>query len=53
MYAERIFTTKIQGDVYIELPKEDPDHGKSTPGVSSIEEEDEEGDVPLVGEDIT
>ena len=29
------------------------DKGISTPGVSGIEEEDEEGDVPLVGEDIT
>ena len=29
------------------------DKGASTPGVSGIKEEDEEGDVPLVGEDIT
>ena len=29
------------------------DKGVSAPGVSGIEEEDEEGDVPLVGEDIT
>ena len=29
------------------------DEGVSTPGVSGSEEEDEEDDVPLVGEDIT
>ena len=29
------------------------DKGVSTPGLSGIEEEDEDGDVPLVGEDIT
>ena len=29
------------------------DKGVSTPGVLGIREEDEEGDVPLVGEDIT
>jgi hypothetical protein len=29
------------------------DKGVSTPGVSGIEEEDEDGDVPLEGEDIT
>ena len=28
MYVERICCAKIQRDVYIELPKEDPDYGK-------------------------
>ena len=29
------------------------DRGVSTPGVSGIDEEDDEGDVPLEGEDVT